>query len=168
MEIRPGQGGDLLTKESWGDFFLHLEFLIPEARREGSSGSGAEPEAHSGVFLHGRYEIQIIDSHGQEPSTQSCGSIPLRKAPDRNACRPPGQWQSFDISFRAPRFDGHGNVVRNPRIKVMQNGVLIHDEVEIFGTSPGGLDWFQVEEGPVMLQDGGLAVRFRNLWCQKL
>lgn len=162
LEVVPGTG-DLLTREVWGDQRIHVEFRLPEMPdRQGQA------RANSGVYVQGRYEVQILDSFGREPEIDGCGAIYGLRPPAVNASRPPGQWQSYDIVFRAPRFDDFGNLVENARITVRHNGQLIHDDVELPRATRAALDDEQVPEGPLLLQDHGAPVQFRNIWVKGL
>ncbi|MCZ6597335.1 MAG: ThuA domain-containing protein [Planctomycetota bacterium] len=155
MEVRPGTG-DLVTREEFGDYLLHVEFNVPEG-------------GNSGVYLHGRYEIQVLDSHGRdELRTGDCGGIYAKKVPAVDANRPPGRWQAFDIRFRAPRFDDAGKKTENARISLWHNGLLVHDDFELDGFTPGGLAEDEVARGPVLLQDHGHLVRYRDVWLVPL
>ena len=158
--VKSGQP-DIMTKQSFGDYRLHVEFWLPlmtDAKDQG--------RANSGVYNHGRYEIQILDSY-QNPTykTGGCGAIYGQKDPDADAIKPPETWNTYDIDFRAPRFDDKGQVTQRPRITVRHNGVLIHDNVEIAAkNTTAGLDGVQPKSGPILLQNHGNPVRFRNIW----
>jgi hypothetical protein len=160
-----GKTRDLVTKESFGDVELHVEFMIPKG-------------SNSGVKLHGHYEIQILDSFGAKTlSGDSCGGIYPRAelkpkyhhidkgvAPLVNACKPAGEWQTLDIIFVAPRFDAAGKKVANARfVKVVLNGKVVHDNVELL--TPTGHMWTrpEVATGPILLQADHGPVAFRNV-----
>jgi len=164
MEVKPGSG-DILTKEKFGDFQLHLEFNVPYM--PGATGQG---RGNSGVYLHGLYEIQILDSYrNQTYATGGCGAIYGQKDPDFRASKPPNEWQTYDITFRAPRFGADGKVIENPRVTVLHNGVKIHDNVEIkAGPTTASLGGPLVQTGPILLQDHGNRMRFRNIWIRPL
>ena len=150
--------GNIRTKASFGDFKLHVEFnvpLMPEAK--------GQARGNSGVYLQGNYELQVLDSYGLKPQSNDCGAIYQQVIPLVNACLPPGEWQAYDITFRAARREA-GKVVQKARLTVIQNGQLIINDREISPT-PGGVGGIEEgEPGPIMLQDHGNAVRFRNLW----
>jgi hypothetical protein len=124
-----------------------------------------QDRANSGVYLQGRYEIQLLDSSGRQPSqVDDCGAIYKVAAPLRNACALPEQWQSFDVAFRAPIVAEDGAVQRPGLVTVFHNGMLIHHAVELWKPTGGGLDEELASPGPLMLQDHGAPVRFRNVW----
>lgn len=152
-------GGDAVSQSVLGDFQLHVEFLCPKTQ-----GSQGQARSNSGVYLHGRYEVQVLDSWGLPPAGTSCGAIYSIAAPLVNACAPPGSWQTYDIVFRAPRYDEVDALVDLPRVTVLHNGVAIHDNLELPGTTPGGLDHEMRATGPILLQDHGDPVRYRNIW----
>jgi len=159
LEVTP-RGGSIITKQSFEDFRMHIEFRTsnhpPEVK--------GQKRGNSGVYIQRRYEVQILDSHSDKvPLKNGCGAIYRRKAADVNVCRPAGVWQSYDITFRAPRWSDDGKKTANARITVIQNGVVIHDDYEIPGKTGAG----QKEgpaPGPILLQDHGNPVRFRNVW----
>ena len=160
------RGGDIVSRARFGDFQLHLEFLCgdspPHVRGQG--------RANSGVFLQGRYEIQVLDSFGiaGPPGLGDCGAIYNQSAPLVNASLPPTEWQSYDIIFRGPRFDANGAKTGNARVTVWQNGRVIHNNAEIPTQTGAALDEFYDQPGPLLLQDHGNDVRFRNLWILPL
>jgi type 1 glutamine amidotransferase len=150
----PG-AGDLVSRETFGDALMHVEFAVPEG-------------GNSGVYVQGRYEIQIYQTFGQALVKNSCGALYNIAAPARDAMRRPTRWQSFDIRFVAPRFDADGKRSAMARISVWHNGMLIHDDVPLSGPTPGGLGGDEVASGRLMLQDHGHPVRFRNVWISPL
>ena len=127
-----------------------------------------QARANSGVYLHGRYEVQVLDSYGQEPALNGCGAVYSIAKPSENASLPPGQWQTYDIVFRAPRYDQAGTVVELPRVTVDHNGILIHDDLELPETTAGGLDREMSGAGPILLQFHGDPVRYRNIRVRSL
>ncbi|MDW8103667.1 MAG: DUF1080 domain-containing protein [Armatimonadota bacterium] len=163
MQVKAGTG-DIMTRDEFGSFQLHIEFAtpyMPEARGQG--------RGNSGVYLHGLYEIQVLDSYGLESlGSGDCAAIYGIKTPDKNAAKPPGQWQTYDITFIAPKFDSAGNVIANPRVTVRWNGVLVHDNVEIPRVTPGGIGDRMRPTGPLLLQDHGNPVKYRNIWIRPL
>ena len=157
------RGGNICTKRTFGDFQLHLEFWLPlMAKAKGQA------RANSGVYLQGRYEIQVLDSYGLKSQANDCGAMYGVAAPLVNACRPPEQWQTCDVFFRAPRFDDEGNQISKARVSALQNGVWIHDNVEIPGSTVAAMGGDVVASGPIMLQDHGNPVRYRNIWVRPL
>lgn len=146
------------TKEKFGDYTLHLEFLLsymPEARGQGRSNSG--------VYQQGRYEVQVLDSFGLEGANNECGGVYQAAAPKLNMCLPPLQWQTYDIDFTAAKYDGDKKTAP-ARITVKHNGVVIHDDVEIPGGTPGGTQGEGPGPGPIHVQNHGNPLYFRNLW----
>lgn len=160
------RGGDILTRRKFGDFRLHVEFNIPSMPQARGQGRG-----NSGVYMHGLYEIQVLDSYGPalDPpgrplQNDEAGAIYGQKAPRVNATLPPGTWQTYDIWFRGPRFGPDGAVTRKPRLTVYHNGVLIHHDVPVEGATRASLGSPPQTTGPVLLQDHGNMVRYRNIW----
>ncbi len=162
MEVTRG-AGSIRSKRSFEDHRIHLEFrtpFMPEARGQG--------RGNSGVYVQGSYEVQVLDSFGLEGRDNECGGIYKVSVPRINMCAPPLQWQTYDITFRAPRFDAQGNKTEDARITVLHNGVSIHDDVTLPGPTGGSLDRNIGEPGPLYLQDHGNPVRFRNIWIEEL
>ncbi|MFO8081826.1 MAG: DUF1080 domain-containing protein [Armatimonadota bacterium] len=156
--------GSIISLETFTDCLLHVEFLLPDMPE-----AEGQAKANSGVFLQGRYEIQVLDSSEWEtPGQGDCGAIYNQHAPLVNACLPPEQWQSYDIVFRAPRVEADGSVIDYPRMTVFQNGILIHNNAVLSGPTGGQLDENLAEPGPLMLQDHGDEVSFRNVWLAHL
>lgn len=165
MEIaRPG--GTLISKQEFGDCQLHVEFATPNPPAGIDQGRG-----NSGVIIMGRYEVQVLDSYGNEtyPDGQ-CASIYGQYPPLVNASRKPGEWQVYDIVFTGPRFDGD-KLVTPAYMTIFHNGVLVHNHAEVLGAmahralpryTPHGL------KGPLVLQDHGNPVRYRNIWVREL
>lgn len=156
-----GRACDLHTIQTFGDCELHVEFLVPRG-------------SNSGVYLMGEYEIQILDSWGKaDPGFGDCGGVYARwideqnvdgHPPRVNAARPPGEWQSFDIVFRAPRFDEAGRKIANARfVRVLHNGTLVHRDVELKGPTRSSLTGQERPRGPLMLQGDHGPVAFRNI-----
>ena len=163
MTVEPGDGS-IVSTEQFTDCFLHLEFRCPNMPE-----AEGQAKANSGVYLQGRYEIQVLDSYGWEtPGQGDCGALYNQHAPLVNPCRPPDEWQSYDIVFRAPRFDDAGEMISDARLTVFLNGVLIHNNVELDGPTGGELDDNVGEPGPLMLQDHRDEVSFRNVWLVRL
>jgi len=162
LTVAPGTG-DLTTRDAFGDIQLHIEWRIPA----GVTGEG-EARGNSGIKLHEAYEIQILDSHGKPPSLTGAGALYKQAAPLVNASRKPGEWQVFDIVFRAPRFDPAGGLAQHGTVTVFQNGVLIHDRAKIQGRTNSTRPVRPDLEQPFFLQDHGSPVSFRNIWVRKL
>lgn len=161
MEVVP-ETGNIMTKQKFQDFQLHVEFNVPRA----SSDAEEQKGGNSGVYLQRRYEIQILDSYGVESENNDCGAIYRVKAPDKNVCKKPGQWQSYDITFRAARFakeNGRTKKTKNARVTVVHNGVMVHSDVEIPNKTGAGQPE-GAEAGPILLQEHEYRVRFRNVW----
>ncbi len=160
MEIAPSTA-DIMTKDEFADFKLHLEFCIPLMEEARGQGRG-----NSGVFLPGNCEeVQILDSFGEKLDNGSCGAIYAQKPPDVNACLPPGEWQTYDITCLAPRFGEKGNMIQKTILTVEHNGVLIHDRFPAKRqTARRHGDDFR----RILLQDHGNLVLFRNLWLLPL
>ncbi|MFQ5805115.1 MAG: family 16 glycoside hydrolase [Phycisphaerae bacterium] len=164
MQVVPGTGS-IVTKRHLQDFRLHVEFNVPKLPPL-PEGADRANRGNSGVYLQRRYEVQILDSYGVEPESWDCGALYRAKVPDRNASKPAGEWQTYDILFRAPRWEGAGQGARKTekaRITVFHNGVLIHDDVELQDKTGAGQPE-GLEPGPILLQDHGNTVRFRNIW----
>ncbi|MBZ0152970.1 MAG: DUF1080 domain-containing protein [Planctomycetes bacterium] len=158
--------GDLFTKAEFGDCQLHIEWRAPSPVKGDSQGRG-----NSGVFFFGRYEVQVLDSY-QNPTYADGQASALygQQPPLVNACRPPGEWQAYDIVFVAPRF-ADGKLVSPARVTVFHNGVLTqHDEALLGTTEHRALGSYEPhgDRGPIKLQDHGDPVRFRNLWVRPL
>ena len=172
-EIRDGAmsvvrgAGDIITREEFGDAQLHLEWAAPAEPRGQGQGRG-----NSGVFLMGRYEVQVLDSYNNKTYVNGqAGSIYKQYPPLVNVSRPPGQWQTYDIIFHAPRFDDWGNVTKRATVTVLHNGVLVQDHVEVQGrTTHDRPPTYEKHppKGPIVLQDHGDPVRFRNIWIRPL
>ncbi len=165
FEVVP-RTGDIATKEKFGDVQLHVEWASPAEVRGSSQGRG-----NSGIFLEGRYEVQVLDSH-QNPTYADgqAGAIYGQWPPLVNATRKPGEWQSYDIVFLAPRFEG-GKLVKPAYLTVFLNGVLLHDHQEAMGpTVHRALAKYapQPAGDSLVLQDHGNPVRYRNIWIRRL
>jgi mono/diheme cytochrome c family protein len=150
------------TKESFNDFSIHLEFRLPYMPKARGQG-----RANSGMYLHGRYEVQILDSFGLEGKNNECGGLYSLRDPDLNMSLPPLVWQTYDADFTAPRFDDSGKRTSNARMTVRLNGVAVHQDVELSKLTPGNLLQDDASPGPIFLQDHGNPVRFRNIWIVK-
>jgi hypothetical protein len=163
-----GHTVDLISEAEFGDMQTHVEFCITR-------------HSNSGVYLMGRYEVQIYDSYGvakdKYPGIE-CGGLYPRwineknvegHSPNVNASKPPGQWQTFDITFRAPRFDASGRKIANAKVvKIVHNGKVIHENVELNGPTRGPMVDDERPVGPIRLQGDHGPVAFRNLWVKPL
>ncbi len=161
-----GSGG-LRTRQAFGDCQLHIEWRTPAV----VSGEG-QGRGNSGVFLMERYEVQVLDSYENRTySNGQAASLYKQSIPLVNASRRPGEWQSFDIVFRAPRRDAAGNVTTPAVVTVFHNGVLVQDHVALRGNTVYTGQPFYEKHGdrePLMLQDHGNPVAFRNVWIREL
>ena len=165
FEVKPGTG-PITTNATFGDFQLHAEFATPDPAVGSDQGRG-----NSGIFLFGLYEIQVLDNFRNKtyPDGQA-GALYGQYPPMVNACRPPGQWQTYDILFNSPIFDGE-RLVTPGYVTVIHNGVVVQNHRKILGTSehrqlahydPHG------PMGPITLQDHGHRVRYRNMWIRPM
>ena len=156
-----GRTADLYTEYEHGDCELHVEFMVPQG-------------SNSGVYVMGRYEIQILDSWGAtELNYGICGGVycrwidnkPVDGVPPRvNASKPPGEWQTYDITFRAPKFDANSNKVSNATfVKVVWNGQVVHEDVEVVGGTRGAMLAEEASTGPLLLQGDHGPVAYRNV-----
>ncbi len=173
-EVRPGKSvGDnnLKTTATFGDFRLHLEFWVPQT----SPGTPEQERGNSGVYLQGRYEVQILDSYERDLEGQNdAGAIYEVKDADQNASLPPETWQSYDVEFRAARFTA-GQKTEDARVSVFWNGQLVQVETVVPGPTRLGapeeaseVNAAGILQGPIVLQDHGDRVRFRNIWLEPL
>lgn len=163
-----GKTTHLISKDEFGDVELHIEFCVAK-------------KSNSGVYLMGRYEVQIYDSYGIEKDQYAgieCGGIYPRwianqnvdgHSPRLNASKPAGDWQTFDIVFRAPRFDANGNKIANAKfVRVLHNGKTVHENVELKGPTRAGLFEDEKAVGPLMLQGDHGPIAYRNIIVRKL
>jgi len=161
--------GNIQTMDTFSSFQLHIEFATPHQPEVKSQARG-----NSGVYLQGRYELQVLDSYNNPTYPDgSAGAIYRQAAPLVNASRPPTQWQTYDVIFRAPKCFGN-NVIGPATVTVLQNGVVVQDHFEMQGPTPGTIDNNICEPGPILLQDHihrdveETALRFRNIWARRL
>ncbi|MBM4142214.1 MAG: DUF1080 domain-containing protein [Lentisphaerae bacterium] len=165
MEVVPG-AGDIRTREAFGDCQLHLEWAAPAAVKGDGQGRG-----NSGVFLMSVYEVQVLDCHrNQTYPDGTTAALYGQYPPLVNACRKPGEWQSYDILFVAPRFDGT-DLVAPAHITVIQNGVVVQHHRALQGpTYHRALSRYvpHPPRAPLNLQDHGDLVRYRNIWIRPL
>jgi len=162
--------GSIHTKEVFGDCQLHVEWRTPAEVIGESQGRG-----NSGVFMNGSipegYEVQVLDSYNNRTySNGQAASIYKQYMPLVNACKPPGVWQTYDIIYKAPVFNDDGSLKSPAYITVLQNGILVQNHVELKGNTPyiGKPKYIPPGDGPIMLQDHGNPVSYRNIWIRKL
>ncbi|RIK76588.1 MAG: DUF1080 domain-containing protein [Planctomycetota bacterium] len=151
------------SKATFQDCILHIEFMTPFMPKARGQARG-----NSGVYLQGRYEVQVLDSFGLEGKDNECGGIYEVQAPKVNMCYPPLQWQTYDIKFTAAKFDASGKKTANARMTVYHNGVKIHDNVEVPKATRAAPNAEGPESGFLHLQDHGSPVRYRNIWVLDL
>jgi len=157
------QGGDIMTRQAFADpFRLHVEFRVPHLPNARGQARG-----NSGVYLQGRYELQILDSYQLPCDVRSCAALYGVVAPRSNACKAPGVWQSFDVEFHPPAFRA-GRKVEDVRLTVWHNGVKVHDDLRLGGPTEGSPRDDPSTPGPLVLQDHRDAVQFRNIWLRPL
>jgi Domain of Unknown Function (DUF1080) len=166
LVIKPG-AGEILSKDEFGDCQLHLEFAAPTPPRGRDQGRG-----NSGVMLFGRYELQVLDSFQSltYPDGQAA-AIYGQYPPLVNAARAPGQWQTYDIIFKSPQFQKDGSLESPAYVTMLHNGVLVHNHTPLLGPMA-----FRAQpkyrphgpKGPILLQDHGNPVRFRNIWVREI
>lgn len=170
VEVPPsgqGAGGYMVTKREFGDIQLHIEFATPEKVEGNSQGRG-----NSGIFILGGYEVQVLDSYENKSYADGQASaIYGYKPPLVNASRKPGEWQTYEIVFEAPKWDADGNLLKKAYLTVFHNGVLTHHRQPFLG--PTGhktvANYNTVQEtGPIKLQNHNNPTRFRNIWVREL
>lgn len=166
MTVKP-RTGDIMTKEAFGDVQVHIEWSAPDVVKGEGQGRG-----NSGIFLMSTYEIQILDSYENRTySNGQAASVYKQYPPLVNAMRTPQEWNTYDIYFTAPRFNADGMMVSPARVTVVHNGVLVQNNVEITGpTEYIGIPQYKAHADalPIILQDHGDLVSFRNIWVRKL
>jgi len=169
LEVAAGTG-DIRTEQGFGDAQVHVEWMAPNP----PGGKGGQDRGNSGVFLMGLYEVQVLDTYGTTNKTYADGQASAlygQYPPLVNPARPPGEWQTYDIVFRAPRFDAKGQVVKRATVTVLFNGVLTQDHRELTGpTAHHARPPYaaQAERLPLKLQDHSHPVRYRNIWIRDL
>lgn len=160
-------GGGIRSKQNFGDCQLHVEFATPPEVVGDGQGRG-----NSGIYLQERYEVQLLDSYDNVTYYDGqCASIYKQYPPLVNACRKPGEWQTFDIIFTAPRFNADGSLKEPAYVTVLQNGVLVQNHSKLLGATA----WdsapaytAHAEKAPIAIQDHGNPVRFRRIWVREL
>lgn len=160
--------GTIQTKRVFNDFQLHIEWRTPAEVVGESQGRG-----NSGIFMQGIYELQVLDNYNNRTYRNGqAGSIYKQHPPLVNVCKAPGVWQTYDVIYIAPRFNEDGTYFTPPTITVLQNGVLVQNNVKMRGpTEYIGIPEYTVKKhgaGPIVLQDHGNPVSFRNIWIREL
>ncbi len=171
MEVPPRGtqgGGDIFTKQEFGDCQLHVEFATPNPPEGDSQGRG-----NSGVFLMGLYEFQVLDSYNNRTYADgTAGALYGQMPPLVNAARPPGEWQTYDIVFTTPRFGTDGKVEKPAIVTAFRNGVVVQNHEAYMGPSGHknltSYDKTKATTGPIKLQDHGNPMHFRNIWIRPL
>lgn len=167
LEVVPGNGA-IATKEVFGDVQLHIEWLAPKMPPDKTGQQGG----NSGVIFMGMYEVQVLNSYDNPTySNGQAASVYKQFIPLVNASRPAEQWQMYDIIFMAPRFSDKGTLVSPARVTVLHNGVLVQNNVELLGpTCFIGTPYYIAHpaELPLVLQDHGDKMKFRNIWARKI
>ncbi|MGL6269708.1 MAG: 3-keto-disaccharide hydrolase [Chitinophagaceae bacterium] len=166
MVVKGGSGG-IKTKRGFGDCQMHIEFRTPAEVKGDGQGRG-----NSGIFLMGKYELQVLDNYNNKTYVNGqAGSMYKQLPPMVNACRPPGEWQTYDIIFTAPRFYDDGRLKSQARITVIHNGVLVQNNTTIWGSTEYiGSPVYKKhsDKEPIFLQDHGNPTAFRNIWIREL
>jgi hypothetical protein len=160
--------GVIRTKDEFGDFQLHLEFATPSEVKGKGQGRG-----NNGVNIFGRYEIQVLDSYNNETYADGqAAAIYGQTPPLRNAFRPPGEWQTYDIIFESARWDENKKLTKKAYVTVLHNGVVVHHRRELYGSTPhrtlGNYNNPHPPKGYIQLYEHGNPVRFRNIWIRPL
>lgn len=147
-----GQSVDIYSKAKWGSHRIELEVLVAKG-------------ANSGIYVMGEYEVQVLDSYGKEKlGGGDMGAIYGAQPPRTNACKKPGEWQNYQIDFQAPKFDDKGKKTANAKFLVVKlNGKILHENVEMKGTTPSGVTGKEAATGPIMFQGDHGPVAFRNI-----
>ena len=153
----------LVTRQEFGDVEYHIEFMTPFL-----SNARDQERGNSGCYFMGRYEVQVLDSFGEEPKDNWCGGIYKKAKPLVSASLPPLTWQTYDVTMIAPKFDASGNKISDAEITVYHNGKLIHDKLKLDSPTPGGVSDKDAPTGPLLLQDHDNAVKYRNIWVRPL
>jgi len=168
ITVKPGTG-NIQTKQKFGDCQLHIEWRIDKNVK----GEGQD-RGNSGIFLMGRYEVQVLDNYNNINKTYvngQAGSLYKQTPPLVNVCKAPGEWQTYDIVFTAPRFSEKGNVIEPARITVIQNGVLVQNNTTLWGNTVYiGSPTYEKHDAkePIILQDHSHLTSFRNIWIREL
>lgn len=149
-----GHSVDLCSEAKYGDAVIEVELMVPKG-------------SNSGIYIHGEYEVQVLDSFGKPDDKMGMGDIGAiygSAAPKVNASKAPGEWQKFTIDFRAPKFDADGKKTANAKfVKVELNGKILHENLEAKGPTPGGMTGKEMAQGPIMFQGDHGPVSYRNI-----
>lgn len=151
----------ITSTDVFGDCAIHVEFRLPYMPQARGQGRG-----NSGLYVQGRYEVQMLDSFALEGKDNECGGLYKIAPPKVNACLPPLTWQTYDVDFTAAKFDAAGNKTANARITVRHNGIVIHEDQELPGPTTAAPNKEGATPGPLHLQNHGNPVRYRNLWVK--
>ena len=159
LRVKIEHGSDIITEKALGDCELHMEFMVPKG-------------SNSGVYLMGQYEVQVLDSFGK-PANQmgqgDVGAVYSVKGPSANPSKAPGEWQTMDIVFRAPRFDAAGKKTENAKfVSVKLNGTTVQENLEVPKSTGGQLPGGEKAEGPLLFQGDHGIVAFKNVWYRPL
>lgn len=164
--VKPGTG-EIISKQKFKSVKLHAEFRLPYMPKERGQARG-----NSGLFFQDVYEVQVLDSFGLEGYTDECGGLYKLSAPRVNACRPPLQWQTYDVEYHAPKFDAAGKLTAYGRLTAYQNGKLIQNNEELLWITgwkeKDRMGPVPQEPGSIRLQDHGNYVQYRNIWLEPL
>ena len=152
-----GHGQDLFTTQKFGDCTIELEVMVPKG-------------SNSGIYLMGEYEIQVLDSYGKtQLGMGDMGAVYSMAVPKVNASKQPGEWQKYHIEYRAPKFDAEGKKIANGMlVKVVLNGQVLHENLELTSQTPGGVTGKEVPRGPLMFQGDHGPVAYRNIRIKPL
>jgi hypothetical protein len=151
-------GGDITTKKKFNNYTAHLEFMLPF--RPDARGQG---RANSGFYQVLMYEVQVLDSFGLDGKNNECGGVYQKADPKVNMCSPPLTWQTYDVEF-TNAVSENGKVVKNSRMTLKHNGVVVHDDLEIKGKTGGARNDPEGTPGPIQLQGHGNPLQYRNIW----
>lgn len=148
--VNTERGTDFISDESFGSCQVWVEFMVPQG-------------SNSGVYLQGRYEVQIADTHGHDLGMGSCGAVYSKAVPSEDAAKPAGEWQTFHITFQSAQLNADGEVTRQARITVVHNGVTVVDDVEINSPTGGQIDNDHGKPGPIMIQGDHGPIQYRRI-----
>jgi hypothetical protein len=149
--VNPSSGTNIYTNDKFGDATIALEVMVPKG-------------SNSGVYVMGEYEVQVLDSWGKEKiGPGDMGGLYAASAPSKNACKKPGEWQTLEIVFEAPKFEGDKKLTNARFVKVVLNGETIHENVEMKGPTPSGVTGKEGATGPLMFQGDHGPVAYRNI-----